>query len=185
MATEATETDKSTAILEQMLETKLFGRLSEVTDDDIAWAKVKKCKELSGSDRSGKGKVAGPLSRLEQALLTLQYKLKEEAVEIARTQIASLPAALRGEIPDEAQLMEMVSEAERMKDLEKKAWLFGEIATQLIDEHFREQMDDDQICTMWIDEDFNMRVSTHEEEHPGHIQVRVIGVRRRNHRHDD
>lgn len=173
----STATTTDAAILEELLATELFGWLNKITDEQIGWAKVRLAKGIAGSDRVGKGKVIGSLTRLEQVLHVSDYKIEEEIDNLAKSEIEALEGMR--ESFDEERVKESLLKVAELERLKNKRLLLKSLAKHLIDDRFRKQMEDKEICMMWIDENFDMRASTHEEEHPGRptrsARVMVVG----------
>lgn len=166
-----TMTTPKTAVLNGLLETGLFKGLDQITNADLE-ARRAKMIEGRGSDYKEKGRIVGRLSDIEKMLLGLLHNLTEEGVRIAEEGLAD-----KGEGVDKRQDRRF----QTLERLKERAALIEKIFWYLLNDRFSEEVLKKDTCKMRYDAEFNVRVSTHEEEHggfPDEIHVMVLGGRR-------
>ena len=171
---EATTTSGQT-VLQGLLASKLFEGLDQLTNADMESAR-KHLAELETPEEKDKGKLVGKLTEDElwiYALLCRQVKL---AGDVAQKAIGLLMSGPKIDVDEQ---LSMVREMRRLKnqgDLIKSIFWYNFKA------RFQQTLsEDDNLCTVRIDTELNVRAMTHEEEHgssPDELHVMVLGGRR-------
>jgi hypothetical protein len=165
-------TTETTTILEGLLTTELFKGLTEITEADIQAVKDRIGKDRgSNPENAVKGHIAGKLSDFEVRLYTLYCKLGDECQAIAAEGVSLLEK--QGQKIDYDQQLAMVRDIKAKKRQRK---ILDDILWYNLDVRFAEEMAKPESCQKSIDPDFNVRITTHEEEHGSHGErIMVVG----------